>query len=165
MTTDTFTALYDAHYSDVLRFVRRRAHPLVVDDIVGETFLAAWRRRAELPADSFLCLVGSDSLGMWETITDPSTPGPSPAPDGVTPDSQGTHGESTSMFGYAEGLVGPSVSGVTLVANGTVVTATVEAGRWTAWWPTTDASELSGNLTITTTDGTAHTAPAAGLEH
>jgi RNA polymerase sigma factor (sigma-70 family) len=34
-----------------LRFVRRRAHPLNVDDIVGETYLAAWRRRAELPVD------------------------------------------------------------------------------------------------------------------
>jgi RNA polymerase sigma factor (sigma-70 family) len=46
-----FTEMYRSHYPDLLRFVRRRAHPLVVDDIVGETFLAAWRRRRELPAD------------------------------------------------------------------------------------------------------------------
>src|SRR3978361_283217 len=46
-----YTRMYQANYPDVLRFVRRRAHPLNVDDIVGETFLAAWRRRNELPAD------------------------------------------------------------------------------------------------------------------
>lgn len=44
-----FTDVYRAHYDDVVRFVRRRAHPMNVDDIVGETFLAAWRRRRELP--------------------------------------------------------------------------------------------------------------------
>ena len=50
-TKGEFTEVYRANYSDVLRFVRRRVHPLNVDDIVGETFLAAWRRRAELPDD------------------------------------------------------------------------------------------------------------------
>lgn len=50
-TEDEFTDVYRAHYDDVLRFVRRRAHPMNVDDIVGETFLAAWRRRSELPED------------------------------------------------------------------------------------------------------------------
>lgn len=48
-TEAQFTDVYRAHYEDVLRFVRRRAHPMNVDDIVGETFLAAWRRRRELP--------------------------------------------------------------------------------------------------------------------
>jgi RNA polymerase sigma factor (sigma-70 family) len=53
MSTETtaYTAMYRAHYPDVLRFVRRRAHPSAVDDIVAETFLVAWRRRLELPAD------------------------------------------------------------------------------------------------------------------
>ncbi|HEY1531191.1 MAG TPA: sigma-70 family RNA polymerase sigma factor [Galbitalea sp.] len=52
ITTEAeFTEAYRASYPDLLRFVRRRAHPLNVDDIVGETFLAAWRRRRELPAD------------------------------------------------------------------------------------------------------------------
>lgn len=44
-----YTEMYRAHYDDVLRFVRRRAHPMNVDDIVGETFLIAWRRRGEVP--------------------------------------------------------------------------------------------------------------------
>ncbi|AEV85414.1 RNA polymerase sigma factor [Actinoplanes sp. SE50] len=46
-----FTELYQAHYVDVLRFVRRRASPEDADDIVGETFLTAWRRRADLPPE------------------------------------------------------------------------------------------------------------------
>jgi RNA polymerase sigma-70 factor (ECF subfamily) len=52
ITTEAeFTEIYRAHYPDLLRFVARRAHPLNVEDIVGETFLAAWRRRNELPAE------------------------------------------------------------------------------------------------------------------
>jgi hypothetical protein len=113
---------------------------------------------------SFLCLVGADSLGMWETVADPSTPSTIPALDAVTIDSQGNRGESANGFSYAEGLAGPSVSGVTLVENGTVVTATVQAGRWTAWWPSTDAGTLGGDLTISTADGSVHTTPAATLE-
>jgi RNA polymerase sigma factor (sigma-70 family) len=46
----TFTDLYRSHYSAVLRFVRRRAHEAEVDDIVSETFLAAWRRQDEVAA-------------------------------------------------------------------------------------------------------------------
>jgi RNA polymerase sigma factor (sigma-70 family) len=50
-TEAEFTEIYRANYADLLRFVRRRAHPLNVDDIVGETFLVAWRRRRDLPDD------------------------------------------------------------------------------------------------------------------
>ena len=42
-TEAQFTEVYRAHYEDVLRFVRRRAHPMNVDVVVGETFLAPWR--------------------------------------------------------------------------------------------------------------------------
>ncbi|MPY61485.1 RNA polymerase sigma factor [Streptomyces spongiae] len=58
-TEAQFTDVYRAHYEDVLRFVRRRAHPMNVDDIVGETFLTAWRRRRELPADPRPWLFGT----------------------------------------------------------------------------------------------------------
>jgi RNA polymerase sigma-70 factor, ECF subfamily len=50
-TQDEFRTLYEAHFDDVRRFVRRRADLPSVDDVVGETFLIAWRRRRELPAD------------------------------------------------------------------------------------------------------------------
>ncbi|MEA9983744.1 MULTISPECIES: RNA polymerase sigma factor [Subtercola] len=45
-----FEQIYLEHYRAVLRFVRRRAHPLNVDDIVSETFTAAWVRRASVPS-------------------------------------------------------------------------------------------------------------------
>src|ERR1700712_1014206 len=50
-TEAAFTALYGEYYAQVLRFVRRRAHPLNVDDIVSETFLTAWQRRGSLPTE------------------------------------------------------------------------------------------------------------------
>ncbi|MFF1452132.1 RNA polymerase sigma factor [Streptomyces sp. NPDC058274] len=58
-TEAQFTDVYRAHYEDVLRFVRRRAHPMNVDDVVGETFLAAWRRRRELPENPRPWLFGA----------------------------------------------------------------------------------------------------------
>jgi RNA polymerase sigma factor (sigma-70 family) len=44
----SFTDLYRSHYSAVLRFVRRRVNESDVDDVVSETFLAAWRRQDEM---------------------------------------------------------------------------------------------------------------------
>jgi RNA polymerase sigma factor (sigma-70 family) len=49
---DRFAAIYDANYSDLCAYVRRRAHPDDVDDIVAETFTIAWRRRAHPAADA-----------------------------------------------------------------------------------------------------------------
>jgi RNA polymerase sigma factor (sigma-70 family) len=63
-TEDEFADVYRAHYDDVLRFVRRRAHPMNVDDIVGETFLAAWRRRSALPEDPRPWLFGTARHAM-----------------------------------------------------------------------------------------------------
>jgi RNA polymerase sigma factor (sigma-70 family) len=47
----TFAELYRAHYPAVLRFVRRRAREADVDDVVSETFLAAWRRQGQLAVE------------------------------------------------------------------------------------------------------------------
>lgn len=46
-----FTRLFQEHYDDLARFVRRRADPPEVEDIVEETFLAAWRRFRSLPPE------------------------------------------------------------------------------------------------------------------
>jgi len=47
---EEFEELFAANFSDLIRFVRRRAPEQLVDDVVAETFLVAWRRREELPA-------------------------------------------------------------------------------------------------------------------
>ncbi|GEA87554.1 RNA polymerase sigma factor [Cellulomonas cellasea] len=47
----TFTALYEAVYPDLLRFVQRRARAEHAEDVVAEAFLVVWRRLDELPRD------------------------------------------------------------------------------------------------------------------
>ena len=49
---EAFSALFARHYPAVWRFVARRAWPDAVDDVVAETFLAAWRRYDDLPGDA-----------------------------------------------------------------------------------------------------------------
>lgn len=51
MDKTTFTALFDAHWADVYRYAYRRVGEGAADDVAEETFLAAWRRRHELPAE------------------------------------------------------------------------------------------------------------------
>jgi RNA polymerase sigma-70 factor (ECF subfamily) len=48
---EAFSALFARHHPAVWRFVARRAWPDAVDDVVAETFLAAWRRYDDLPTD------------------------------------------------------------------------------------------------------------------
>jgi RNA polymerase sigma-70 factor (ECF subfamily) len=46
-----FRALYDDAYPDLLRFVSRRVQPGFAEDVVADTFLAAWRRIDALPVE------------------------------------------------------------------------------------------------------------------
>lgn len=48
---ERFTALYRAHHGAVLRYASRRTDPEPASDVVAETFLVAWRRISEVPAD------------------------------------------------------------------------------------------------------------------
>ncbi|SJM63201.1 putative RNA polymerase ECF-subfamily sigma factor [Actinomycetales bacterium JB111] len=44
-----FRSLFDDAYDDLTRFVRRRVTESHADDVVSETFLAAWRRLGDVP--------------------------------------------------------------------------------------------------------------------
>ena len=46
-----FEELFDAHYAELTRFATRRVGADAAGDIVAGTFLIAWRRFGELPAD------------------------------------------------------------------------------------------------------------------
>jgi RNA polymerase sigma-70 factor (ECF subfamily) len=45
-----FTALYERHYGDVLRYAARRAGTEAAAEVAAETFLTAWRRLDAVPA-------------------------------------------------------------------------------------------------------------------
>jgi RNA polymerase sigma-70 factor, ECF subfamily len=46
-----FTVLWRAHHGAVLRYARRRTGAESAADVVSETFLVAWRRLGEVPAN------------------------------------------------------------------------------------------------------------------
>jgi RNA polymerase sigma factor (sigma-70 family) len=53
-----FDALFDRHYAAVRAYVVRRSAAGVVDDVLSETFLVAWRRIDALPPDGLPWLLG-----------------------------------------------------------------------------------------------------------
>jgi len=54
-----FDALFDQHYAAVRAYVARRSGTAgVVDDVLSETFLVAWRRIESVPADALPWLLG-----------------------------------------------------------------------------------------------------------
>lgn len=53
-----FEDLWARHHRRVHAYALRRTDPASAQDVVSETFLTAWRRRAELPADELPWLLG-----------------------------------------------------------------------------------------------------------
>ncbi|HEY1566032.1 MAG TPA: RNA polymerase sigma factor [Solirubrobacteraceae bacterium] len=53
-----FDALFDQHYAEVRAYVARRGTAAIVDDVVSETFLVAWRRIDAVPVDGLPWLLG-----------------------------------------------------------------------------------------------------------
>jgi RNA polymerase sigma factor (sigma-70 family) len=52
-----FADFYRRHHRAVCDFCRRRLAIDLIDDVVAETFLVAWRRRADVPAEDDAALV------------------------------------------------------------------------------------------------------------
>ncbi|MFE7765979.1 RNA polymerase sigma factor [Streptomyces sp. NPDC057438] len=131
-TEAQFTEVYRAHYADVLRFVRRRAHPMNVDDIVGETFLAAWRRRRELPEEPRSWLFGTARKVMLH------------AQRGMRRHTAlAVRVQRAAEAGGHDRAADPAA----LVDGRTDLAAD---GRWTAWWPEGDPMGfLNGTVTLT----------------
>lgn len=46
-----FRRVYTATYADLVRFAARRVDGADAEDVVAETFVVAWRRRADFPAN------------------------------------------------------------------------------------------------------------------
>ncbi len=99
----------------------------------------------------------SDSVQQtWATVTD--EPVALPSGEGVL-----LLGGTVRDDGPAEprvevrsvfGAIGPEVTGIELrLADGTTVTATVQAGLWAAWWPTTVSRADLQRLIVSTASG------------
>ena len=111
-----------------------------------------------------LCIAGPDSTGFWELDGSPTDPAPTVASDGLTIESAGSHGDGATGFTYVEGFAGSSVKAITVHDAGKTFVATVEDGRWTAWWPTPNPhGTVTGTVTIETTAGTTHTVTGGSL--
>ncbi|MCZ2803571.1 sigma-70 family RNA polymerase sigma factor [Modestobacter sp. VKM Ac-2983] len=59
---ERFSALYAAHYGEVLAYCLRRAAPETARDAAAETFLVAWRRPDSVPDDPIAYLIKTASL-------------------------------------------------------------------------------------------------------
>lgn len=53
-----FEELWARHHRRVHAYALRRTDPASAQDVVSETFMTAWRRRAEMPADELPWLLG-----------------------------------------------------------------------------------------------------------
>lgn len=99
--------------------------------------------------------VGTDAIPMYVLIDGPDFAPEEPVADGVTLGPSGGR-IPPDGYGFAAGRVGADVRDVTLQEDGLEITATVENGWWSAWWPSDDESLLvSGSITVVTSDGTA----------
>lgn len=91
---DDFRAMFRANHPKVVAYARRRADDAVADDVVAETFLVAWRRRAELsmidnPLPWLYAVAGNQlrnqhrsanrHLRLVSKMADDATAGPRPA--------------------------------------------------------------------------------------
>ncbi|MEI5527894.1 hypothetical protein WB401_14320 [Streptomyces brasiliscabiei] len=104
--------------------------------------------------DTVYCLAASDGTYITMGISPVSElPG-----DGINVDTLGARGEGDGQFNYVLGSVGADVEKVTVRDHGHTVHATIQDGRWTAWWPQGDPLGLiAGTVTVTLTDGTTRT--------
>jgi RNA polymerase sigma factor (sigma-70 family) len=59
-----FEKLWARHHRRVLAYALRRTDRASAEDIVSETFLTAWRRRAEMPRDELPWLLGVARLTL-----------------------------------------------------------------------------------------------------
>jgi RNA polymerase sigma-70 factor (ECF subfamily) len=69
-----FEQLWDRHHRRVHAYALRRTDPASAQDVVSETFLVAWRRRAELPADELPWLLGVARLVLANHARTPPEP-------------------------------------------------------------------------------------------
>jgi hypothetical protein len=112
------------------------------------------------------CLATASSVVLAELVDTPGAPLPALGAGAVNVQSEESHGSGPAAISLAWGQAGPGATGLALTtAAGETITATVQHGLWTLWWPPKDAStgDLSGGTVTWTAGGTRHSAPAESL--
>ena len=108
---------------------------------------------------SAYCLAGSDggvSMGISAARAQP---------DGhIKVDTLGSRGSGDEELNYVVGWAGSDVEGITVRDHGHTTRATVEDGRFTAWWPHGNPDGLlTGTFTLHLADGSTRTVEGASL--
>jgi hypothetical protein len=114
----------------------------------------------------FFCLVGADGTGHSELVDGPGSALPGVADAGaLSVQSADDSGSGATAISTLWGEAGSDVAYVTVTAGGHTMTATVQNGLWTAWWPPVGDSvdPLDGTVTWTTTAGATHTSSLNAL--
>jgi hypothetical protein len=106
---------------------------------------------------SVYCLAASDGGAMSLRVERNS---PDLAADAVMVDSLGARGSGSAQLNWALGFVGREVKKVTVRDSGRTIEATVQDGRWTAWWPQGDPEGIFDTVTVTLVDGSTRTVSA-----
>jgi hypothetical protein len=86
---ERFAALFDRHAALVHRYIARRVGPVIADDLVAETFLAAFRRRKRYDRSCrdapFLAVDRADPAGQAVGGEDTPARDPDPGRDRLPP--------------------------------------------------------------------------------
>ncbi|WP_329460675.1 hypothetical protein [Streptomyces sp. NBC_01497] len=106
------------------------------------------------------CITGKKGDGMAEVID----PVKKLSDDAVKVGSAGARGKGSTGVNYMEGSVGSDVKSVTFHDSGRTVNATIEKGRFVAWWPAAKPSgAVSGKVVLTLQDGSTRTVSGNSL--
>ena len=110
------------------------------------------------------CMIASGRAVATMVVNSPSMPLPAIGATAVNALSFG-FGIGSGTISEALGETGRDVTGVSFKpATGKTVTATVQDGFWSLWWPPAPPNgPFDGTVTWTTADGASHTAPLAGI--
>jgi RNA polymerase sigma factor (sigma-70 family) len=63
-STERFAGMFREHHLKIAAYARRRAGPDLAQEIVADTFLAAWRHAEDLPADPLPWLYRAAALAL-----------------------------------------------------------------------------------------------------
>ncbi|WP_416985542.1 hypothetical protein [Streptomyces sp. T028] len=111
-------------------------------------------------ADAAYCLAGADGSGIAMGVS----PVAALPADGIGLDTYGARGSGDEEFNYVVGAAGSDVKEVVVRDHGKTARATLQDGRWTAWWPDGRPDGLlTGTFTVTLTDGTSRTVEAESV--